>query len=808
MRIKPKLSLVLPGMILVPLLVLMLFQFNQLRHQQRDQTLSELESYTAHAAEVLSSEFKSVTREVAIYAKNNIVRSMDFDQFSPFLQAEKLRNTPRFEKFIVGTPEGYFYNTEGGNPHLNGLRSFDDSSPSSKPRTIAKRDYWRATVGANDTGNDVTTISSPMISYTTGAKQVVIASSILDDKQNVIGMIGASIDWQRINQLIKKLQQELFEPFAGTVRMFLITPDGNYWYHWDPKNVVHLKRDPQGKLILNKDGQTISVTHSILDTPVTEWRLAADSMMSGKKGHFSYFSIEDQKDLYVVYTPVTAANYSLGVIVEEDEVIAPLTNIISNSLFGYILALLSSILLSLFVARHISKPIEALIHYVNNVQHGHKHEPMPIHGDDEISELARAFNRMTRSVSERQRQLEASEERFALAMKGTNDGVWDWDISKQTVYYSPRWCEMLGYSNQELSQTLDAFISLLHPEDVNMAQRSIDKALETREPFYSVNYRMKHKSGQDVHILARGFLVCDNLTGNPRRLVGTHTDITEQSMHQARMEHLNAQLEFRVRERTMELEKATSKAQSLQLQAERANQAKSTFLANMSHELRTPLNSILGFSNRLQNKLNDTLDSRNLDALATIERNGKHLLNLINDLLDTAKIEAGKMPLHKEQTDINDLIQKTLAQVQPLVDEKKLTLQYDLPCPALQILADPKRLTQIIVNLLSNAIKYTQQGGISIVLKEKLFQGHAGIELAVNDTGCGIEAFELNHLFEKFSRAGSAESGSIQGTGLGLTLIRDLTELHGGHVNVESIPQKGSSFYVWLPKAEASDSQE
>ncbi|BFM17803.1 hypothetical protein R50073_39860 [Maricurvus nonylphenolicus] len=803
MRIKPKLSLVLPAAILAPLLVLMLIQVNQLRLEQRDIVLAELESYTARGAEVLNAELESVQREVAIYAKTDALRTMDSERFLPFLKAEKQRNAPRFEKFIVGTPEGYFYNTEGGNPHFKGLRTFDDTSTDTKPRTISRRDYWKGTVGLNRERAAQTIVSNPMISYTTGAKQIVVAATILDDQQQILGMVGAAIDWQRINQMINQLQQELFDPFADNIRMFLVTSDGNYWYHWDPKKVVHLKRDAQGELVLNKDKQTISVTKSIYDTSITEWRLAADSILSGQTGHFSYYSAEDSKNLYVAYHPVAAAGYSLGVVVDESHIMAPVTRLIGNSALAYGIAFIATILLAVGLARHISNPIEQLTRYVNSVQKGQSSALFPVKGDDEITELAQSFNRMTHSMNERQQELEASRERFSLAMKGTNDGVWDWDLTTDDVYFSPRWGEMLGYESDELAHRIETFLDLLHPDDVAMAQRAIDETLESRNAYYSVNFRMQHKSGNIVHILARGFLVCDNLTGNPRRLVGTHTDMTEQHMHQARIESLNSQLEFRVRERTYELEKATNKAQALQLQAENANRAKSVFLANMSHELRTPLNSILGFSNRLLTKLGGSLESRHRDALATIERNGKHLLNLINDLLDTAKIEAGKLPLHKENVDINNLIQQSLAQVQPMIDEKRLTLKYNLPSPARQISADPKRLTQIIFNLLSNAIKYTQRGGISIEVRDRSYDGIDGIEIGVHDTGCGIEPSELDNLFKSFTRAEDVEASHIQGTGLGLALIRDLTELHNGKVSVNSTPQRGSSFYVWLPLGEA-----
>jgi len=309
---------------------------------------------------------------------------------------------------------------------------------------------------------------------------------------------------------------------------------------------------------------------------------------------------------------------------------------------------------------------------------------------------------------------------------------------------------------------------------------------------------MLHKDGSHKYVLSRAYLVCDPETGTPRRLVGTHVDMTEQHHQQRRIEQLNNSLESRVRARTHELEVAKNKAQNLQYQAEAANRAKSQFLANMSHELRTPLNSIIGFTSRLLHKLE--LEAKNLDALQAVESNGKHLLSLINDLLDTARIESGSIKLHREVFCLSELSLQALSQIQPLIEGKGLQLVTDFGSAQIQIRADRKYLLQIILNLLSNAIKYTQEGSITLAVSESTQQGIEGIRLAVSDTGIGIDKRDIPRLFERFGRLETSQTNAVQGTGLGLMLIKEMTDLHEGHVDVTSTLGQGSCFSVWIPR--------
>jgi signal transduction histidine kinase/DNA-binding response OmpR family regulator len=227
-----------------------------------------------------------------------------------------------------------------------------------------------------------------------------------------------------------------------------------------------------------------------------------------------------------------------------------------------------------------------------------------------------------------------------------------------------------------------------------------------------------------------------------------------------------------------------------------ANRHKSTFLANMSHELRTPLNAILGFSELLSDdttgKYNESTRRRFLDQIHT---SGQHLLQLINDILDLSKVEAGQMDLQLQQVAVADSIDGVLATVEPLARLKEITLDSQ-PDPDLNLVADAAKLKQMLLNLVSNAIKFNPVGG-RVTIRAR--QAESWIEIAVSDTGIGIAKADLGRLFTEFQQLDSGPGRQQEGTGLGLALTKRFAELHGGKVSVESVPGKGSTFTLRLP---------
>ena len=234
---------------------------------------------------------------------------------------------------------------------------------------------------------------------------------------------------------------------------------------------------------------------------------------------------------------------------------------------------------------------------------------------------------------------------------------------------------------------------------------------------------------------------------------------------------------------------------------EESTRLKSEFLANMSHELRTPMNSIIGFTGRVLKKAGDKLDARQLKNLHTVERNAHHLLGLINDLLDISKVEAGRMELYPEQVEIHDLINEVRDLTNALWQEKGIAFKMELPKQALSLYVDRVRLKQVLINLVSNAVKFTAEGAVTIraALQED------EVMIAVEDSGIGMKAEDLQFIFEAFRQADGSNTRAYGGTGLGLNISKNFVELMGGHIEVSSVYGEGSTFTVYLPRQQAGE---
>ncbi len=248
----------------------------------------------------------------------------------------------------------------------------------------------------------------------------------------------------------------------------------------------------------------------------------------------------------------------------------------------------------------------------------------------------------------------------------------------------------------------------------------------------------------------------------------------------------------------LEMEALANELASARDAAAHANRAKSMFLANMSHELRTPLNAILGFSEIIATQaLGPAATPKYSEYAGDVLRSGKHLLSLISDLLDVAKIEAGKLELECTHLDGATLLKECMAMVEDRARSKSLTLHMIVAMSGLRIFADERAVRQIAINLLSNAVKFTPENGS---IEVTLVEAGPGVELRIRDTGCGIPPAHLARIFEPFEQIDNHYGRANGGTGLGLTLVRRLTELHGGSVRIESEQGKGTEVIAFLPR--------
>ncbi|MCR5883631.1 PAS domain S-box protein [Rhizobacter sp. J219] len=383
---------------------------------------------------------------------------------------------------------------------------------------------------------------------------------------------------------------------------------------------------------------------------------------------------------------------------------------------------------------------------------------------------------LQREIAERERtevDLRESEQRFRNILNNVPIGVVYTDLQGHVRQVNPRFCELTGYSADEL-MGMD-LATLTHPEDRAQNAELSAELVRGDIPMYRRQSRFLTRDKRMVWAQAVVTLLRD-AQGAPHRIVGVVEDITE---------HL----------RLAEAERAREIAEA-------ANLAKSEFLSRMSHELRTPLNAMLGFAQLLELDQNHPLPAAQRPWVAQIQGAGWHLLDMINDVLDLSRIESGTLNLQPDRLDLREVIAAALPLLEQDARRRHLQVTQDVPDDAARVIGDATRVKQILINLLSNAVKYNSDGG-RIHVTARCVEPDM-VELVVSDTGLGMTAQQLEQLFQPFNRLGR-ERTSMEGTGIGLVISQRLAELMGGALRARSTAGAGSSFILTLPRADRPD---
>ena len=400
---------------------------------------------------------------------------------------------------------------------------------------------------------------------------------------------------------------------------------------------------------------------------------------------------------------------------------------------------------------------------------------------DILDALERSINDLSGSLREAHVELRRSEQRLRMLTQQTTAYLCELDMNGRIVFVN-RTYPGLTPAQVEGSLLTDWFPASLQPTVEASTRRALTEAATQR-----LEYSIPDPSGIEHAYIAAITPILD--AGAITGATLTAVEITEQKAAERAVRELAASLEQRVRERTSELQAAVA-------QAEGASRAKSEFLSRMSHELRTPMNAILGFAQILE--MSDPTPKQAKWA-GEIRRAGEHLVSMIEDLLDLARIEVGKMAIHIEALELQAVVHEAVALVRTIIDGRGLRLEWDLQCmPQQRVRADRLRLRQVLVNLLSNAAKYNRQGGTITV---RCAPHGSAWRLAISDTGVGIDAHQLERLFQPFERLG-AEGTRVEGTGIGLSLSRHLAALMGASIGVQSQVGVGSTFWIDLPGAD------
>ncbi len=393
--------------------------------------------------------------------------------------------------------------------------------------------------------------------------------------------------------------------------------------------------------------------------------------------------------------------------------------------------------------------------------------------EDELDEYRRHLEEL---VVERTEKLNAAntlvkmnEERYRYALEASYDGIWDWELETDTVYCSSAFFQMLGYERTDWDTVEALWRVALHTDDQHYSLAMFKQRLLS-EGSYEAEFRLQAKNGGYKWILSRGKVVVRDSAQKPLRAVGTHSDVTMRKQ--------------------MELELRASKEQ-----AETANLAKSTFLANMSHEIRTPMNAILGMAHLLANQANS---AEQLDKINKITTSGKHLLSLINDILDLSKIEAERLTLEEIPINIAAIVDQAGSMIAERLRSKALVLDIDTApeLVGLSLLGDPLRIGQILINFLGNAVKFTEAGTITLAANiVQQDEDAVVVHFQVSDTGIGMTEEQQARLFQAFEQGQHSISRHYGGTGLGLAISRRLATMMGGEVGVTSQIGLGSQFW-------------
>jgi len=386
---------------------------------------------------------------------------------------------------------------------------------------------------------------------------------------------------------------------------------------------------------------------------------------------------------------------------------------------------------------------------------------------------------------ERRRQEEERREN-AMAFAAMAEGAVITDPQGTILWVNDAFCQIYGYQPEEvIGQNPRLLKSGLH-----------DQAFY--EGLWQHLAQEGHWRGEIWNRRKNGEIFPEELSiqalrgpeGEPRRYISVFSDITERKRNEQELQAHREHLEDLVAQRTRELTEARN-------QAEAANQSKSAFLANMSHELRTPLNAVIGFSQLMAR--DEGLNDRQQRNVGIINSSGKHLLTLINDVLELSKIESGKMEMRPEETDLPDLLEQVVAMMRVRAEEAGLDLRLALDEVPGAAVIDPVMLRQVLLNLLSNAIKFTPAGEVCLLVSGRPDgPSRCLLDFQVRDTGIGIADADQALIFRPFEQAGGNHQG---GTGLGLTISRQYVAMMGGELRVDSIPGQGSVFHFTLPVA-------
>jgi len=602
----------------------------------------------------------------------------------------------------------------------------------------------------------MTTTVDMFIGPTTGTPIFAFGAPIRDGNDQFWGIIGSSVESTRVASMLAAAST------GDGRRVFLV--------------------DGRGRIVAHPDASLAAALADFSAAPP----VAALQADSSERGRLRY-STPDGEWL-AGYARVPRLGW--GVVVEQPTAAALAGARAGRELaFGILLVVIAlATVAGALAAGELAGPLGTLAQAVEQLAAGNPSIPLPRSRVSEVARLAAVFgemrDRLAARTAERERAEEAlreSEERYRRIVETAQEGIWIVDLQNRTAFANQKMAQMLGYTVEEMiGAPLDRFLD-------ESAQAAAAAEVKRRRQGLKKRHdaELRRKDGTTVWAIVSKNAMFDR----EARYTGTLwmvTDITDRK----RAEEERAQLLLREHATRERLEESNR-------QLARATQAKSEFLATMSHELRTPLNSIIGFSELLLDDPGEgPAGAQRRRFVSNILQSGRHLLGLVNDILDLTKVEAGRTELRLSTFEVAASLQAVEAAIRPLAEKKGITLTTQVSPKITTIYADEGKFKQVLYNLLSNAVKFTPEGG-QVQTSARLARGL--VRIVVSDTGIGIAGEDQERIFEAFQQLDSSSARRHEGTGLGLALARRLVELQGGRIWVDSAPGQGSRFGFTVP---------
>jgi signal transduction histidine kinase/DNA-binding response OmpR family regulator len=458
---------------------------------------------------------------------------------------------------------------------------------------------------------------------------------------------------------------------------------------------------------------------------------------------------------------------------ERNGIVEGVTSATQRTLVADLAIVVLGVLLTLAILRSIAIPLRRLVAAIDGLSAGNLSVPIPPTGPDEIGAMARTLSLFRESLRERDRfaaEAERQRKTIAAAIATISEGFVLYDSEDRIVLFNEQFRDIYPGLADIIKQGT-TFEQVL---EAAVARSLVDLGSQSPQDWVAERKaRREHSGGFAEYKYGGRYIRISERRIQGGGTVAVYSDITELRQHNIELEH----------------------AREL---SEVANRTKSQFLANMSHELRTPLNAIIGYSEILQEDATDSGQEQLIPDLKKIEGAGRHLLGLINDILDLSKVEAGKMDLFIEEIDVSSLLDEVKAIITPLVARNSNSLEIHLVDRIGSMTTDRTKVKQCLLNVLSNASKFTQNGKLTVGV-ERLEADRPMLQITISDTGIGMNEEQLGRLFQAFSQADASTTKKFGGTGLGLAITRRFCRLLGGDITVASQVGQGSTFTIVLP---------